>query len=156
GSVVDTVAATGQPAPGGGTFVEFTAGVAYGAQGQIAFTAVLDDRNTGIFLQTNGVGTSIARTGGAPGAGLVFTSLRLIDVASDGRVGYRAGVLAAPDGLFVSGRVQPVVQVGEANPSGGTFRAITGASMNDAGTLAFRADGSDGNGGVFRAVSTGL
>jgi hypothetical protein len=156
GAVVDTIAATGQPAPGGGTFTEFTAGVAYGAQGQIAFTAVLDDGNSGVFLQANEVGTSIARTGGAAGSGLVFTSLRLIGVASDGRVGYRAGVLAAPDGLFISGRIQPVVQVGEANPAGGTFRTVTGASMNDAGTFAFRADGSDGNGGVFRAISTGL
>ena len=154
GAVVDAVAVTGQPAPGGGTFAEFTAGVAYGAQGQIAFTAILDDGTTGIFLQAGGVGTSIARTGGA--AGVVLTSLRLIGVASDGRVGYRAGVLSAPDGLFISGRVQPVVQVGEANPAGGVFRTVTGASMNDAGTFAFRADGSDGSGGVFRVTSTSV
>src|SRR5262249_59487930 len=126
-------------APGGGTFAEFTAGVAYGAQGQIAFTAVLDDGNTGVFLEANGVGTSIARTGGAAGSGLMFTSLRLIDVASDGRVGYRAGVLSAPDGLFISGRIQPGGQVGGGQPAGGTLPPNTGAPVNDAAPVPFPA-----------------
>jgi hypothetical protein len=155
GDAIDTVAATGDPAPGGGTFAEFTGGVAYGAQGQIAFMAILDDGSSGIFRQAGGVGTSVARTGGAPAAGLVFTALRLIGVTADGRVGYRASVSDGPDGLFLSDRVQPVAQVGEASPAGGTFRSLTGASMNDAGTFAFRADGSDGSAGVFRAVATG-
>ena len=56
-------------APGGGTFAEFTAGVAYGVQGQIAFTAILDDGNTGLFLQAGSAGTSIARTGESTHAG---------------------------------------------------------------------------------------
>ena len=155
GDVVDTVVATGQPAPGGGIFAEFTAGVAYGVQGQIAFTAILDDGNTGLFLQAGSAGTSIARTGGSPSAGIVYTALRLLGVTADGRVGYRASVSSAPDGLFISGRVQALVQVGEASPAGGTFRTVTGASMSDGGTFTFRADGSDGNAGVFRAFSTG-
>jgi hypothetical protein len=155
GDAVETVAATGQPAPGGGTFAEFTTGVAYGAQGQIAFTAILDDGNQGLFLQAGGAGTSIARTGGSASAGPVLTALRLLGVTAAGGVGYRASVQDSPDGLFVSGRVQAVVQVGEASPAGGTFRTVTGASMSDAGTFAFRADGSDGKAGVFRAVSTG-
>jgi hypothetical protein len=156
GDVVDTVVATGQLAPGGGTFAEFTAGVAYGVQGQIAFTAILDDGNTGLFLQAGSAGTSVARTGGSPSAGLVYTALRLLGVTADGRVGYRGSVSSAPDGLFISGRPQALVQVGEASPAGGTFRTVTGASMSDGGTFTFRADGSDGNAGVFRAFSTGV
>ena len=75
----------------------------------------------------------------SPSAGLVFTALRLLGVTADGRVGYRASVASAPDGLFVSGRRRRrVVQVGEASPVGGTFRTVTGASMSDGGTFTFR------------------
>ena len=45
----DVVVATGETAPDGGTFAEFVAGVGYGAQGHVAFTAILDDGSTGLF-----------------------------------------------------------------------------------------------------------
>jgi len=148
----DTVVATGDAAPDGRSYTEFVAGVAYGAQGQIAFSAILDDGSTGVFLDVNGARTTIARTGGSPAEGPVYSALRLIGVTADGRVGVRASVEGGRDGLFLStgDRLRRVVEVGEATPVGGTFRSVAGASMNDGGTFAFRGDLSDGTGGVFR------
>ncbi len=156
-AVTEAVVTTGSPAPDGGIFAEFVIGVAYGAGGQIAFTAILDDGSTGLFRDVAGVRTTIARTGGAPTAGLVFTALRVIGVTADGRVGFRASVASGRDGLFLGGgdRLQRVVEVGEATPVGGTFRSVSNASLNDAGTFAFRGDLSDGTGGVFRVDTSG-
>ncbi len=158
GSTTGVVAATGEPAPGGGTFAEFIAGVASGSKGQVAFTAVLDDGATGLFVGTNGVLTDAVRTGSAAPSGGIFTGLRLIGVATDGRVGFRGTVASGRDGLFVSGPggLQRVVETGEASPVGSTFRSVTGASMNDGGTFAFRGDLSeDGTAGVFRVDTSG-
>jgi hypothetical protein len=156
-SGMDVVVQTGDPAPDGRTFAEFVAGVAYGAGGQIAFTAILDDGTTGLFRDDAGVRTTIARTGGSPSSGLVLTALRLIGVTADGRVGFRGSVASGRDGLFLSTSDLPlrVVEVGEATPVGGTFRSVSNASMNDAGAFAFRADLSDGTGGVFRVDTSG-
>lgn len=149
GSTIDVVVATGDAAPGGGSFAEFVAGVAYGTQGQIAFTAILDDGSTGVFRDDAGVRITIVRAGAATDT---FTALRLVGVAADGRVGFRGSVVRGRDGLFTSvgDRVQRVVEVGEVSPVGGTFRSVSGATMNDSGAFAFRGDLSDGTGGVFR------
>jgi hypothetical protein len=152
GDTTDVVVATGQAAPEGGTFAEFVPGIAYGGQDQIAFTAILDDGSTAIVRDAAGIRTLIARTGGSGSSGAVFTAFRLVGVAADGRVAFRASVATGRDGLFVSSgdRLQRVVEVGEASPVGGTFRSVAGASINDGGEVAFRADLSDGTGGVFR------
>jgi hypothetical protein len=157
GATTDVVAATGEAAPDGGAFAEFVPGLAYGAQGEIAFTAVLDDGSTAIVRDSGGVRTLIARTDGSAGGG-VFTAFRLVGVAGDGRVGFRAAVASGRDGLFVSSgdRVQRVVEVGEASPVGGTFRSVEGASINERGGVAFRADLSDGTGGVFRVDASSV
>ena len=151
GTTTDVVAATGQAAPGGGTLAEFVDGVEFGAQGQIAFTAILDDGSTGLFRSAGGAVTAIARTGPA------FTSVRVVGVSADGRVGFLGSVARGRDGLFVSAgdSVQRVVEVEDASPVGGRFRRVAGASMNDAGTFAFRGDLSDGTGGVFRVDTSG-
>ncbi len=150
-TTTDVVAATGDPAPGGGTLAEFVAGVAYGAQGHIAFTAILDDGSTGLFRYGVGVPTAIVRTGPA------FAGVHLVGVSADGRVGFLGSVARGRDGLFVSAgdRVQAVVEVEETSPVGGRFRRVTNPSMNDSGTFAFRGDLSDGTGGVFRVDTAG-
>ncbi len=154
---IETVAVTGEAAPGGGTLAEFVADVAAGTQGQVAFSAILSDGSTGLFLDAAGVRTDLVRTGSRGSLGGGFTALRLIGVAADGRVGFRGSVENGRDGLFLAtaGRVQAVVEVGEASPVGGTFRAVAGASMNDAGTFAFRGELSEGGGGVFRVDTAG-
>ncbi len=151
---ISEVAVTGEAAPGGGIFAEFVDNVAYGAPGQIVFTAILDDGNTGLFRDVAGVRTSIVRSSPSSDA---FTAVRLVGVSADGRVGFRGSRVRGRDGLFVSDgdRVQRIVEVNDASPVGGTFETVAGASMNDAGDVAFRADLSDGTGGVFRTATSG-
>src|SRR5262245_7580321 len=159
GNTTTVVATTGEAAPGGGVFAEFIDGVACGSAGRVAFTAVLDDDTSGLFVATNRVLTDTIRTGSPAPSGGIFTALRLIGVATDGRVGFRGTVASGRDGLFVaggSGGLEHVVETGEATPIGSTFRSVTNASMNDAGMFAFRGDLSeDGKAGVFRADTSG-
>ena len=156
GDVVDTVVATGQPAPGGGIFAEFTAGVAYGVQGQIAFTAILDDGNTGLFLQAGSAGTSIARTGGvAERTGSCTPRCACWASRPTAASATVPASRAPPTGSSSPGASRRWCRSARRVPRGGTFRTVTGASMSDGGTFTFRADGSDGNAGVFRAFSTG-
>src|SRR5262249_44705215 len=53
--------------------------------------------------------------------------------------------------------VQHVVLVGDASPVGSSFRTVTGASMNDSATFAFRGDlAGTGTAGVFRIDASGV
>src|SRR5262249_1181848 len=149
------VATTGEAAPDGGVFAEFIDGVACGSAGQVAFTAVLGDGTSGLFVAANRVLTDAIRTGSPAPSGGILTALRLLGVATDGRVGFQGTVASGRDGLFVaggSGGVEHVVETGEATPIGSTFRSVTNASMNDSGTFAFRGElSAGGKGGGFRA-----
>ena len=65
---------------------------------------------------------------------------------------------AGRDGLFMTtpNGVKSLVQTGDASPVGSTFRTVTGASMNDSGTVAFRGDLNQGTqAGVFRIDTSG-
>ena len=87
-----------------------------------------------------------------------FSALHLIGVATDGRVGFRGTVAAGRDGIFVAtvNGFRSLVQTGDASPVGSTFRTVTGASMNDRGTIAFRGDlNEDSKAGVFRIDTSG-
>src|SRR5262249_16918966 len=104
-----------------------------------------------------GVRTTVARTGGSPASSLVLTALRLIGVTADGRGGVRASVASGRDGLVLSTRGRPLSgrPGGGGAPVGGTVPSGPTASMADAGAFAFRADLSDGAGGVFRVDTSG-
>jgi hypothetical protein len=93
----------------------------------------------------------IARTAPQAVTAPAFASLRLIGVSADGRVAFRGSLANGRDGLFQGdgeGQRQ-LVGVGDASPVGGTYRNVTGASVNDAGQVAFRAQLSSGESGVF-------
>ena len=158
GATTSVVAATGESAPGGGSFAEFTDNVATGGAGQVAFTATLDDGNSGLFVWAGGGLTEAVRTGEAAPNGGFFSALHLIGVATDGRVGFRGTVAAGRDGIFMAtvNGFRSLVQTGDASPVGSTFRTVTGASMNDRGTVAFRGDlNEDNKAGVFRIDTSG-
>src|SRR5262249_44857924 len=78
GNTTTVVATTGEAAPGGGVFAEFIDGVACGSADQVAFTAVLDDDTSGLFVATNRVLTDTIRTGSSPPSAGISTPLRLI------------------------------------------------------------------------------
>src|SRR5262249_28233045 len=142
GATTTVVAVTGESAPGGGSFAEFDDNVATGGAGQIAFTAILDDGNMGLYVGAGGALSEAVRTGDAAPNGGIFSALHLIGVATDGRVGFRGTVAAGRDGIFMAttNGFKAMVQTGDLTPVGSTFRTVTGASMNDSGTLVFRGD----------------
>ena len=154
----ELIAETGGPTPGGRTFAGFTNDVAIGATGRIAFTGVLDDRSTALFVaDAPGTFTEVVRTGTASPAGGTFSSLRALGVSSSGRVGFRGLTSDGPDGLFVwdGAAVSKLVVVGDASPAGGAFTAIGLGAMNDAEVWTFRAAVSNGpRTGVFRASTS--
>jgi hypothetical protein len=158
GGAIDVVAAAGEAAPTSGSFAEFVDGVACDSAGHIAFGAVLDDGSFGLFVDFGGVETEAVRTGMAAPSGGTFDDLQLIGVSTNGKVGFLGSVAGGRDGLFIaqSDSVQRVVETGEASPVGSTFRTITGASMNDGASFAFRGDLTEGGtGGVFRVDTSG-
>src|SRR5207247_1535611 len=101
GGSVRAVAQVGQAAPGGRSFRGFGSDVALGGGGWLAFTAVLDDGTTGVFVaDPDGSLGEVTRTGALSPVGGAFTSLRVIGVAGAGTVAFRGAVTSGPDGLF--------------------------------------------------------
>lgn len=163
----DVIASVGTPVAGG-AFAGFGPTVAVGAGGQIAFTALLDDGTTGLFVAAlDGGIREVTRTGAPAAAGGTLVAIRLVGLSASGHVGFRGVVTAGPDGLFVwDGAVVPVVQklavVNDASPAGGQFTGFGAASVNDGDVWAFRATvanrgsvSSDPVDGVFRADASG-
>ncbi|HYR95931.1 MAG TPA: choice-of-anchor tandem repeat NxxGxxAF-containing protein, partial [Candidatus Binatus sp.] len=151
---IEVIAETGLVAPSGRTFAGFASEVAIGAADRVAFTAVLDDRSTALFVaDAAGAFTEVVRTGTPSPAGGTFSSLRALGVSASGRVGFRGLTSDGPDGLFVwdGAAVSKLVVVGDASPAGGAFTAIGLGAMNDAETWTFRAGVSGSRTGVFRA-----
>lgn len=166
----DTVALTGQPAPGiaGASFSGFSPpGV--NAAGQTAFSATLaggdttSGNNEGIFT---GTGLVARRGGPAPGtAGASFTFLGLPSLNAGGETAF-FGVLSGGDvsgpnnfGIFTSSAL--VARSGDTAPGtgGATFAGFgLDTSLNAAGTAVFNAALSGGDttpqtgGGLFTAA----
>ena len=158
GGQLDTLAVAGEPADSGGRFAGFGATVvASGDNAWAAFSALLDNGVRGIFVSDGTVVRKVAATGELSPSGGTFQQLRLLGVTSDGRAGFRAVVVAGPDGLFMgNGTVNaPVAIIGDASPIGGQFVAVGAGSLNDGGTWVFRATVSGPQSGVFRADTSG-
>ena len=156
GGSVGAVAQVGQPAPGGRSFAGFGSDVALGGGGWLAFSAVLDDGTTGVFVaDPDGSLGEVTRTGALSPAGGAFTSLRVIGVTGAGTVAFRGAVTSGPDGLFSwdGSALGRIAVVGDASPAGGAFTSVGLGTLNDAGVCAFRASISSGpRAGIFRAV----
>ncbi|HJQ82426.1 MAG TPA: choice-of-anchor tandem repeat NxxGxxAF-containing protein, partial [Candidatus Binatia bacterium] len=155
GGAFQRIVDAGAAAPGGGRLAGLGDGVAVGANEQVAFTAVLDDGTTGIFL-ADGDGTirEVTRTGAPSPAVGTFSGLRLIGLSTSGRVGFRASTSNGPDGLFYwdGTALGKLAVVGEASPAGGIFTSVGFGAMNGGDTWTFRAAVSSGpRRGVFRA-----
>src|SRR5207253_8268481 len=99
GGSVRAGAQVGQAAPGGRSFRGFGSDVALGGGGWLAFTAVLDDGTTGVFVaDPDGSLGEVTRTGALSPAGGDFTSLRVIGVAGAGAVAFPRARTGGPDG----------------------------------------------------------
>jgi hypothetical protein len=153
------VAAVGDPSPAGGTLVAVGPG-SLNLHGDAAFLATGSGGDNQILLWQQGVLSLVARDGGAaPGGGTYQyvggesfgfqdgTTIPigpLPDLNSLGQIAFRGIVTggSVSRGIVVwqAGASQWYVVAGDPTPAGGTYLDMQGATINDAGEIAFFAD----------------
>jgi hypothetical protein len=150
----ELLAESGAAAPGGGSLAVLDPTLIVGRGGRVAFTALLTDGRTGMFVVDDpGMVTLVTRTGETAPAGGAFESLTLVGLSAAGEVGLRGTAAGGRDGLFLwnGTAVGRVAVVGEASPAGGFFTRVGFGALNDGGSWVFRATISNGvRGGIFR------
>src|SRR5437867_9920448 len=162
GRRIDTIAAQGDAAPGGGTFSGFGRHPipALNEAGDVAFAAAVSGGKTveGIFATTGRRLRAVAVVGGAaPGiASGTFANLDAPALNDRGDVAFLATVRRGRETLEAihlrtGGRVRKVVGQEDPAPAGGTFVAFGAPALSSAGAVAFAAvvDGRGVPGGVF-------
>ena len=149
------VAATGDPAPGGGVFDRFGTEsmpvvAPVNARGDVAFFSTLGRAGTdeGLFLWSRGRVTAVAREGDrVPGVGRLsgFGKHPAPGLGDDGTVVFAAAIAGgrAVEGIFVAqnGRVRPVALSGAAAPgiASGVLASLDAPTINAKGDIAFLA-----------------
>src|SRR5579864_7629811 len=128
---------TGQAAPNGGTFTEFS-DPWLNDRGDLAFAALTTGgaAHDSIYLRADGRTTTLASTGQPAPTGGTFEVLNDRDtVVFLARTSDRTARL----GLYLAraGTVAPVVAVGQPAPSGGTFSDFANPTINAEDTVAF-------------------
>jgi hypothetical protein len=139
---IRAVVRTGQPAPGGGLFTEFS-DPALNERGSLAFAALTSGQgpHAAVYLRVNERISILAASGqGAPTGGVfrVFNDIVLSDrdtVLFLGRTSDRI----AHQGLYLArkGTVVPVVSTGQPAPGGGTFTDFANPTINARDVVAF-------------------
>ena len=160
--VVQLVLVTGQPAPDGGTFTQFS-DPALNGRGHLAFAALTSahDAHVAVYLRAEGRIRTLA-VGGRPspkgGQFTVFNDVILSDrdtVVFLGRTTDRVARL----GLYLSrgGPISPVVATGQSAPSGEEFTDFANPTINAQDVVAFV--GRMGQGkreGIFTSSEGGI
>ncbi len=149
---VQTIAQSGDAAPGGDTFnftsLSFRNRPSLNASGQVAFGGQLSTGFRGVFLSTDGVLTSIARPGDqVPGAGaIVYADTASLNDA--GQVAFSASTTAAGRAacLLSEGTISKIAGAGDPAPGGGTFAYATVPLLNSQAQVAFGGSVSGGYG----------
>lgn len=140
--VVQAVLLTGQPAPDGGTFTEFS-DPALNERGHLAFAALTSaqDAHVAVYLRAEGRVRTLA-VGGRPaptgGRFTIFNDVILSDrdtVVFLGRTTDRVARL----GLYLTrgGQISPVVATGQSAPSGEEFTDFANPTINAQDVVAF-------------------
>ena len=153
------IAAAGDPAPEGGTFVAFGA-PALNNSADIAFAAVIDDgpSSGGIIVVSARKARLLVGTGAPEPYGGIFAQFSdRVNINNSGNVLFNAVLKlgAVAQALFVTegNEVRPVAAVGQASPSSSGFSALglwTGLSDDGAAAFIAAAD-STGTVGVYQA-----
>lgn len=157
---LQTVAVSGQAAPGGGTY---NVPSSYGINdaGQIAIWSTLSGTTSthGIFIGTPGALQTVARSGTAAPAGGNYDQIGAFRLNSSGVVSFTASLLSGSSsrGLFLGtpGNIQKLALVGESAPGGGTFSGLNSYPLlSDTGYVAFA--GNLSGAGITTANDRGL
>ncbi len=146
------VAAFGDPAPGGGTFIG-AGGALINASGQIVFSAdVTAPGRPGIFLWSNGSTQLIVRDGDpAPGGG-TFTLSYEYSLNELGEIAFGAYTPSREEMmlfLFSQGTVSLLARTGDPAPRGGAFLTLYHPVINANRQVAFESDLDSLEFGIF-------
>ncbi len=171
-SAVQRVAATGQSAPGGGTFERFSVEALpvvapVNSRGQVAFFATLlrGRASEGFFLATRARIDKIAAEGDAAPGGGIFSGFGRHPIPALNEAGDVAFAAAVSGGKTVEGiflasrnRLRAVAVAGSAAPGvvSGTIASLDAPALNDRGTAAFLATirrGRESVEAIYRASS---
>ncbi len=164
GGTDTAVALPGDVAPGtgGGTYSDFGTLSKINDSGAVAFFAsVAAPSGSGIFVDSGGTDTAVARLGDtAPGTGGgTYSSVgaRLF-INGTGNVALSANVIGGTgsSGIFVTGIDKAVVFVGDGAPGtgGGTYSSLSPEALNDSDHVLFTSNltGGSVSSGIFAAI----
>jgi hypothetical protein len=158
GGKISKIAVLGDPAPGGGAYLDFDSPSINNA-GQVVFAADVSlSGRSGIFLYSDGkIAAVVQEDDPAPGGGR-FDFVDLASLNDDGRVAFFGEVTGGggQSGIFLwsGGDLSVIARHRDPAPGGGTFvlstaQSIFAPSLNAAGQVAFAAGLSTGSTGVF-------
>ncbi len=151
--VPTAIVLTGQPAPGGGTFTEFS-DPSLNNHGDLVFGALTTNPRThaGVYLLSGGRLAALVTAGHPAPTGGVFQAFSDILLNDRGTVVFlgRTTGRAAPEGLYFAraGRVAALLAAGQPAPAGGVFTDFANPTINAQDTVAFvgRTTGPGGEG----------
>lgn len=141
---VQTIARTGDPAPGGGTFtfpayLDLGSAPSLNGSGQVAFGAPLSTGRSGIFAFSGGALSSLARPGDpAPGGG-TFDFAEAASLNDAGQVSFHGSGSEHAWGSFLysGGQISVIAQSGTPAPGGDTFVQTVYPKLNAQTRVAF-------------------
>ncbi len=139
---VRAVVLTGQRAPAGGTFTEFS-DPSINSRGDLAFGGLTTNPrvHAALYLQTGGRPQMLVASGQPAPTGGVFTSFNDVVLNNRGTILFLARTTdrTASLGLFLvrEGTVVPIVAAGQQTPTGGVFIDFANPTINDEDVVAF-------------------
>jgi hypothetical protein len=139
---VQALLLTGQPAPDGGTFTEFS-DPALNDRGHLAFAAITSapQAHTGVYLRANGRTSTLALAGRPAPTGGTFTVFNDVILGDRDTVVFlgRTTDRVAHQGLYLTkgSRTAPVVATGQPAPGGGAFTDFANPTINAQDVVAF-------------------
>lgn len=140
--VIRAVVMSGQPAPGGGLFTEFS-DPALNERGSLAFAALTSGQgpHAAVYLRINDRISLLAASGQAAPTGGVFRVFNDVVLSDRDTVMFlgRTSDRVAHQGLYLArkGTVVPVVATGQPAPGGGTFTDFANPTINARDVVAF-------------------
>lgn len=154
------VAFTGSAAPGGRSFVLFPAArlekrAMLNNREQVAFTATLDNGNSGIFRwDPDGTVTTLVQEPSS--AGLQTLTLSINDRGDVAAWGLKGFFNPKQEILVIdsNGRISKVVGLNDPAPGGGTFAGVFSPIINNKGEIVFFGILSTGKSGIFLASAS--
>jgi len=152
---IRSVVLTGQPAPGGGVFTEFS-DPALNDRGTLAFAALTSrqEAHAALFVRINERISALATSGQAAPTGGSFQVFNDVVVSDRDTVVFlgRTSDRVAHQGLYLArtGTIVPVVTTGQAAPGGGAFTDFANPTINARDVVAFVGRiGGEGREGIF-------